>query len=138
MVIIMAKKEFTYRGKRMEELLAMDTAAFAELVTARARRSLLRNENKHLLAKVDKAKAELDSGKFPKPVRTHRRDTIVIPKMVGLRMAVYKGNEFVNVDIKPEMLGHYLGEFALTRKRVTHGKAGIGATRSSTAIAARK
>ncbi|MEM2576477.1 MAG: ribosomal protein S19 family protein, partial [Candidatus Bathyarchaeia archaeon] len=38
---------------------------------------------------------------------------------------------FVPVEIKPEMIGHYLGEFAITNKRVVHGAPGIGASRSS-------
>ena len=57
--------------------------------------------------------------------------------MVGLKFGVYRGNSFEVVDVKNEMLGHYLGEMSLTRKRLIHGKAGIGATKSSTAISAR-
>jgi small subunit ribosomal protein S19 len=80
----------------------------------------------------------LKSGKQPKVLRTHHRNMVVIPAMVGLRIAIHTGKEFQITDIMPEMLGHYLGELALSRKRLRHGKAGIGATKSSTAIAARK
>ena len=76
-------------------------------------------------------------GEKKKPIRTHRRDIIVIPQMVGLRIDVYNGKEFVPVNVTEKMIGHYLGELVMTRKRLIHGKAGIGATRSSTAITAR-
>lgn len=127
----MAKKEFTFRGKTLEELKGLSLEEFAGLCSSRARRSLLRGFDKGLLKKIMKA------GKG-KPIRTHGRDTVVVPQMVGLTFAVHKGNSFEILEIQPEMLGHYLGEFALTRKRLIHGKAGIGATRSSTAISARK
>ena len=127
----MVKKEFRFKGKSLEELKSLSIEEFAKLCNSRARRSLLRGFDKTMLKKITKAKPD-------KPVRTHQRDTIVIPQMVGLLFAVHKGNSFERVEIKPGMLGHYLGEFALTRKRLLHGKAGIGATRSSTAISARK
>ena len=125
------KKEFSFKGKSVEELRALIIEEFANLCPSRAKRSLLRGFDKQLLKKIEKS-----GGK--KAIRTHKRDTIVIPQMVGLTFAVHKGNSFEIVEIKPGMLGHYLGEFSLTRKRLLHGKAGIGATRSSTAISARK
>jgi len=126
----MAKKEFTFKGKSMDELKQLSIEQFAKLCNSRARRSLLRGFDKKLLKKVQKGSN--------KPIRTHKRDAVVIPQMLGMTFAVHKGNSFETVEIQPEMLGHYLGEFALTRKRLIHGKAGIGATRSSTAISARK
>ena len=126
----MAKKEFSFKGKSVEELKQLSIEQFAQLCNSRARRSLLRGFDKQLLKKMQKAGG--------KPIRTHKRATIVIPQMVGLTFAIHKGNAFEIVEIQPEMLGHYFGEFALTRKRLLHGKAGIGATRSSTAISARK
>jgi len=133
----MVRKEFTYRGKTIQELQEMNIAQFAELCNARAKRSLLKGVDEHFLKKVAKAQEILKTGTYPKPVRTHNRDNIVIPQMVGITIAVYNGKEFIPVEIKDKMLSHYLGEFALTRKRLQHGKAGIGATRSSTAISAR-
>lgn len=128
-------KEFSFRGKSLPELQAMSIEEFAKLCNSRVRRSLLRSGvDKHLLKKIGKAK----KGDAKKPVKTHLRDAIVVPQMVGVMIAIHKGNMFEMVEIKPQMLGHYLGEFALTRKRLLHGKAGIGATRSSTAITARK
>ena len=134
----MAKKEFTYRGKTLSELQEMDLHKFAELGNSRTKRSLLRGFDKKLLKKIEKAGAEQRQGKFPKSIRTHKRDTIIIPAMIGLKIDVYRGNSFETVEVMPEMLGHYLGEMVLTRKKLMHGKAGIGATRSSTAITARK
>lgn len=134
----MAKKEFSYRGKGLQELQAMSIEEFAGLVNSRARRSLKRGFNPQLMKRIDKALAQKAAGKLDlKPVKTHLRDTIIIPKMVGLKFGVYRGNSFETIEVMPEMLGHYLGEMVLTRKKLLHGKAGIGATKSSTAITAR-
>ncbi len=125
----MARKEFTYRGYTLDELKKMSLEEFAELLPARQRRSIRRGftqVQKKLLQKVEKA---LD-GKNVK-LRTHARDMIILPKMVGLTFQVHNGKEWVRVEVKPEMIGHYLGEFAPTRKRVRHGSPGVGATRSS-------
>lgn len=119
------KGELTYRGKNLEELKTMSLEEFAKLVPSRQRRSILRGfseEHKKLLNKVRNNK---------EVIRTHLRDMIIVPEMVGSRIAIHNGKEFVHVEITPEMLGHYLGEFAMTRKKVVHGAAGVGATRSS-------
>lgn len=119
------KGEFTYRGKTLEELRKLTLDEFAILAPARQRRTLQRElseDHKKLLQKV----------KIKDPaIRTHLRDMIVLPEMVGMKISIHNGKEFTPVDIIPEMLGHYLGEFVLTRKKVAHGAAGIGATRSS-------
>ncbi len=133
----MAKKEFAFMGKSIEELQQMDLKAFAALANARARRSLERGFDKKFLKKIEASRAQLGNEKPPKAIRTHKRDTVIIPAMIGLKFAVYNGHSFENVEIMPQMLGHYLGEMALTRKKLSHGKAGIGATKSSTAITAR-
>ncbi|MFH1224791.1 MAG: 30S ribosomal protein S19 [Candidatus Diapherotrites archaeon] len=133
----MAKKDFSYRGKALEQLLTLDLAGFAKLLDSRGRRSVLRGFDKKVLKKMEMARVQMQKGGRVKPIKTHRRDLIVIPQMIGLQFAVHKGNEFQILDVKENMIGHYLGEFALTRKRLTHGKAGIGATKSSTAITAR-
>ncbi|MBU4374842.1 MAG: 30S ribosomal protein S19 [Euryarchaeota archaeon] len=119
------KGEFTYRGKSLEELKKLTLDEFALLVPARQRRTMQRGlseDHKKLLHKV----RIKDPG-----IRTHLRDMIVLPEMVGLKIAIHSGKEFTPVEIIPEMLGHYFGEFVLTRKKVSHGAAGIGATRSS-------
>ena len=130
----MVKKEFTFRGKTLPELQDMSIEQFAELCDARARRSLKKGFDKHLMKKIEASKAQ---GPKAKPIRTHQRDIIIVPAMVGIKFAVYRGNSFEQLEVKEKMLGHYLGEMVFTRKRLQHGKAGIGATKSSTAITAR-
>lgn len=119
------KGEFTFRGKSLEELKKLNQDEFALLVPSRQRRTLQRGiseDHKKLLHKV----------RIKDPnIRTHLRDMIVLPEMVGMKIAIHSGKEFVPVDILPEMMGHYFGEFVLTRKKVSHGAAGIGATKSS-------
>ena len=124
-------EEFTYRGHTLDELREMDLEEFAELLPARQRRSIVRGlttEQRKLLEKADKRDAERSRDE---PIRTHLRDMPIVPAFVDKTFAVYSGQEFERVDVKPEMLGHYLGEFVLTRSSVEHGQAGIGATRSS-------
>ena len=128
-------KEITFRGKSIAELSALSVEDFAKLCTSRARRSLLKNGvDKKMLKKVESQKK---GGIKARPIRTQRRDWVIVPAMVGARFAIHKGKEYENVEISLRMLGHYLGEYALTRKRLQHGKAGIGATKSSTAVTAR-
>ncbi|RLG48994.1 MAG: 30S ribosomal protein S19 [Thermoproteota archaeon] len=123
-------KEFTYRGYTLEELQAMTFDELARVMPARIRRTLRRGlspENKKLLEKIRKYR---ERG-VDKVIRTHRRDMPVLPEMVGMRIAVHNGKEFVEVKITPEMIGHYLGEFAMTNRIVRHGRPGKGATRAS-------
>ena len=120
-------KEFSYRGYSLEELQKMSMEEFAKLLPARGRRTLLRGWDEERM----KAVRKIINSDGSKPVRTHRRDLIILPQFVGKRVAVYNGKEFVDIEIKPEMIGHYLGEFALTRKEVKHSGPGVGATRSS-------
>jgi small subunit ribosomal protein S19 len=124
--------DFRFKGKTIEELQKMQLNEFSNLVNSRARRTLGRDGNSQLYQRIER------NLRASKKIRTHRRDIIVTPKMVGKMLYIYSGKEFTEVEIQPEMLGHYLGEFVFTRKRVRHGKAGIGATKSSNAISARK
>ena len=125
-------------GKTVAELQALSPEEFAKLTTSRERRSILRGLDKPMLKKVMDNFALVKSGKpAGKAIRTHVREFIVLPQMVGMKIFVHKGNSFEPVDIVPEMMGHRLGEYILTRKRVSHGKAGIGASKSSTAVTAR-
>lgn len=106
---------------------------FIQLLPARARRSLRRGlppRQKKLLERLRRAYRAKKRGK-DLLTRTHIRDMIIFPEMVGLKIGIYNGREFITVEIKPDMIGSYLGEYALTRKRVQHGSPGIGATRSS-------
>ena len=123
--------DFTFRGHTLDELQAMELEEVAELLPARQRRSIergLTEEKQKLLGKAREAEEEETANN---PIRTHLRDMPVLPEMVGITFAVHNGQEFERVNVEPEMLGHYLGEFQLTRSSVEHGQAGIGATRSS-------
>lgn len=124
-------KEFRWMGRTEEEIKKMDLQEFMKITNARARRTLQRevpDTHKRLLQKV-----MADD----KNIRTHCRNMIIVPAMIGSIIRVHRGKEFIPITITAEMLGHYLGEFVMTRKPVTHSAAGIGATRSSKAVSAR-
>jgi small subunit ribosomal protein S19 len=120
------KKEFTYRGFTMEQLLEMPFDEVLDLMPSRIRRSFVRGFNDEQKTAFEKIKAS--EGEF---VRTHRRDIPIVPAMVGKKVAIHNGKEFKEVELRAEMIGHFLGEFALTRKIVKHSGPGVGATRSS-------
>lgn len=121
------KREFMYRGHNLEALRSMSFDEFSSLLPSRPKRSLARGFNEEQQAFLNRVRRSDEK----EVVRTHRREMIIIPEMVGRTIAVHNGKEFQQVDIRPEMLGHYLGEFALTRKTVKHSGPGVGATRSS-------
>ncbi len=123
-------KEFRYRGYTLEQLNNMSTESILQLLPSRARRSLNRgiSEEKRRLLEDIRASKE---GKTGSPIKTHARDMLILPVMVGSTVAVYSGKEFVPLEIKPDMIGHYLGEYVITNKKVVHGTPGIGASRSS-------
>ena len=118
--------KFTYKGKSMEEVNNLSLEDFSKLLTSRARRSLKRgltDTQKKLLEDIRK-----EPGKFH---RIHCKEMVIVPEMVGSKLGVYNGKEFMTVEIKDYMIGHRLGEFTLTRKQVKHSAPGFGATRSS-------
>ena len=123
-------QEFKYRGYNIEQLNAMSIEQFLQLLPSRQRRSLNRNiseEKRKLLAELRHAKEKSND----KPIRTHIRDMIILPYLVGLTIHVHNGKEFIALEVKPQMIGHYLGEYVITNKKVVHGTPGIGASRSS-------
>jgi len=127
-------RKFTYRGVDLDQLLDMGMKQLTDLVHARARRRFnrgVKRKNMALLKKLRKAKKEAPQNEKPEAVKTHLRDMIIIPEMIGSIIGVYNGKTFNQVEIKPEMVGHYLGEFSVTYKPVKHGRPGIGATHSS-------
>jgi len=126
-------KEFMFRGHTLESLQAMSMDEFINLLPSRQRRSLQRGltpEQRILLEKMREANDATKKGKETN-LKTHVRDLIILPEMVGTKVMVHNGKEFVGVDIKPGMIVHFLGEFAITNKPVRHGTPGIGASRSS-------
>jgi small subunit ribosomal protein S19 len=125
-------KVFSFRGKSIEELKQMRIEEFARLLTTRERRTLKRGMNeiqKKLLENIKK-----NPEKFHK---THIREMIILPEMVGVKLGVFNGKEWVNVVVLPEMVGHRLGEFSISIKRVKHSAPGIGATKGSKFIASK-
>jgi len=127
----MRKKEFTYRGKTIEELKGLDVREFTKYLRARQRRSALR-QFQEIEKFISRSKEKIAK---ERPIKTHQRDLVVVPEMVGMKIQIYNGQKFIPVEIIGEMLGHKFGEFALTRTRVKHGSAGVGATKGSRAKA---
>ena len=121
------KKEFRYRGKTPEELKEMDIREFAKLLKSNEKRTALRQSDE-IQKFIIKCKKRVQRNKL---IKTHQRHLVIVPEMVGLKIGIYNGQNFVQVLITGEMLGHRLGEFSVTRTKVKHGSAGVGATRSS-------
>lgn len=124
-------KEFTWKGKLEDDAAKLDMTEFMKLIPSRQRRSLKRgltDAQKSLMLRIEAGENN---------VKTHCRDMIIVPVMVGKTLRVYNGKEYLPITIIASMLGHYLGEFSPTRKGVAHSAAGIGATRSSKAVSAR-
>ncbi|KAG6513093.1 hypothetical protein ZIOFF_023400 [Zingiber officinale] len=134
-------RKFSYRGVDLDQLLDMGLDELVKLFGARARRRMnarprrfqrgLKRKPMALIKKLRKAKRDAPPGEKPEPVRTHLRNMIIVPEMIGSIIGVYNGKTFNQVEIKPEMIGHYLAEFSISYKPVKHGRPGIGATHSS-------
>ena len=123
-------KEFTYYGLATKELENLSNDELFKLLTARARRSLKRGINDGKRKLIDEIK-EAKAGNNKNTIKTHLRDLIILPYMVGVTVNVFSGKEFMPITISNEMIGHYLGEYVITNKRVTHGAPGVGSSRSS-------
>lgn len=121
------KREFTFRGLSLPQLQSMSLEEFAKVASSRARRSIRRGFNVETAEFFERMRTT-PQGKI---VRTHCRDALVLPAHVGRRVAIHNGKEFKEVEIRPEMVGHYYGEFSLTRRFEKHSGPGVGATRSS-------
>lgn len=114
----------------MDQLQGMSFESFLGLLPSRQRRSLNRgisDEKKKFIEETRRAK----EGKLKGQIKTHARDLVILPYMAGLTVYVHSGKEFVQLEVKQEMIGHYLGEYVITNKKVQHGTPGIGASRSS-------
>lgn len=125
--VIIRSKEAFYRGKELEELKKLDVRESAKYLPSRSRRSVLRHFDV-IERFIKRCEA---STKQNKKIKTHLRDIVVVPKLVGLSIGIYNGKTFNDVRITHQMIGHRLGEFAPTRQKVQHGAPGIGATKSS-------
>ncbi len=127
--VIVKSKDKKYCGKSLEELKEMNIREVAALLPSRSRRSVLRNDNTHekFIARCEKKLAR------NKRIKTHLRDLIILPKMVGMLIGIHNGKQYEQVEISLDMIGHRLGEFSQTRTRVKHTSAGVGATKGSRA-----
>ena len=123
----MQKKQFIYRGKTINELKELEVREFAKYLPSKQKRTVLRNFQA-IEYFVKRAKTKLEKGK---KIKTHQREIIIVPQMVGMNIQVHNGKSFNPVLIEPEMIGHRLGEMSLTRSKVAHSKAGVGATKGT-------
>lgn len=121
------KKEFKYRGLTIEEIKKLSYEELIPLLPSRMRRTLKRG----LTERQTKLLKNIEEAKKGDTIRTHCRNMIILPNFVDHTIYVHNGKDFQRVDIKPDMIGHYLGEFALSRQKVKHTGPGVGATRSS-------
>ena len=127
-------REFRFRGYNQDQLKSISIEALLPLLNARQRRSLNKRVGKYMNGQKRKLREEIKlalNGKLNNKLKTHVRDMIILPDMIGLSISVHNGKEFYEVTVKPEMVGHYLGEYAITNKRVQHGSPGVGSSRSS-------
>jgi len=113
------KKEQTYKGKTLDELKTLDVREFAKLLPSNRRRNVLRNFQEHEKFLIN-AKEKTSKGK--KSLRTHKRELVILPELVGYKMQVYNGREFVPFEVIFEMIGHKFGEFSMTRAKAKHSK----------------
>ena len=127
-------REFKFKGYSLEQLQSLSIENLLPLLNSRQRRSLDKRVSSYMNDEKRKLREKLTlarDGKLKGKLRTHARDMIILPDMVGVTIYVHNGKDFVQVNMKPEMIGHYLGEYAITNKRVQHGTPGVGASRSS-------
>merc|ERR1712115_76631 len=120
-------RKYSYRGIDIEKLLDYSNQDLMEMFRARQRRKFSRGIKRKpiaLLKKLRKAKRETAYGEKPEAVKTHLRNMVIMPEMIGSVVAVYNGKQFINVEIKPEMIGYYLAEFSITYKPSRHGRTG--------------
>lgn len=127
-------REFKFKGYSSQQLHSLSIETLLPLLNARQRRSLDKRVGKYMSDDKRKLREEiklLRDGKLKGQLKTHVRDMIILPDMVGLTISVHNGKDFSPITIRPEMIGHYLGEYSLTNKRVQHGAPGVGSSRSS-------
>lgn len=128
--VILKSKDVFYRGVNVEDLKKLDAREVAKYLPSRSRRTVLRNFD--VVENFVKRCESIIAAK--KKIRTHLRDMVIVPRLVGMTIAVYNGKSFNEVHVSAEMIGHRLGEFSLTREKVTHGSAGLGATKGSRGV----
>ena len=134
---IQKKKPFRkqiYRGHELDKLLDMNMETIVNLMKSRQQRRFkhgITGKYERLIKKLRIAKKNSIPGEKPISVKTHLRNTIIVPEMCGSVVEVYGGKYWNAVEVKADMIGHFLAEYSMTYKPVRHGKVGVGATRSS-------
>jgi small subunit ribosomal protein S19 len=126
--------EFFYHGKNPEKLTREE---FLKLLPSREQRKVKRGftpVEQKFLKEIEKFKDQ----KGKRTIKTHARDMIILPEMIGHKIGVHRGKEFVPLDIIPEYVGHRLGEYAIPTGVVRHGAAGIGASHGTKFSATKK
>merc|ERR1712039_637494 len=119
-------RKYSYRGVDLDKLLDMSNQDLMELFRARQRRKFSRGIKRKPISLLKKTKRETAYGDKPEAVKTHLRNMVIVPEMIGSVVGVYNGKQYINVEIKPDMVGHYLAEFSITYKPTKHGRAGGG------------
>lgn len=134
-------RRYTYKGVDLEDLVKMSREVFSKMLGGRGRRRLVKREVPHKYIRFYKkcvaAKKDVPVGEKPKAVKTHLRDAIILPELVGSVVGIYNGKTFTPIEIKPDMIGRYLAEYSITYKPVKHGRPGVGASKGSSAISLR-
>ncbi|CAE7938931.1 RPS15 [Symbiodinium sp. KB8] len=127
-------RKYSYRGIDLDKLLTLSDEELLPLYPSRIRRKFARGMGPKYMRLIKKLRAKRkECGPLDKPeiVKTHLRNMVIVPEMIGSMVGVYNGKHFTIVEVKPEMVGHYLGEFSITYKPTLHGRPGIGSTHSS-------
>ncbi|KAI1420088.1 putative 40S ribosomal protein S15 [Xylaria sp. FL1777] len=120
-----AFRKFSYRGVELDNLLELGSDDLRTLFHARARRRLSRGLRRKPMGLVRKLRAAKQNA------APNEKASTIVPELIGSVVAVYNGKVFNSIEIRPEMVGHYLGEFSISYTPVKHGRPGIGATHSS-------
>ena len=114
-------KRLTFKGLELEQLNEMKDDQLFELFDARARRKMRRSHGlkgpyRKLVEKVAATTVGIIPGEKPKVIKTHLRNALIMPQMIGGVVGVYNGKEFKEVEIKFDMIGRYLAEYSITYK----------------------
>lgn len=121
------KKEFKFHGLSVEQIQQMSTDELLPFLNSRIRRTLKRG----LTPTQNKLLEDVKKAQRGDVIKTHCRNMVILPEFIGHTIQIHNGKEWERITIQPQMIGHYLGEFVLTRKHVKHTGPGVGATRSS-------
>jgi small subunit ribosomal protein S19 len=122
-------ERIAYRGMTPSEISGLSDQDYLKMLKSRQRRSVIRNALKYRM--LSEKIAEQKKSGSSKPVKTHTREAVILPSWIGMTINVYNGKEFQQLTISANMLGHRLGEYAYSTKRVVHSSPGIRATKGS-------